>query len=236
VETQTVEQRTPIAPQTTRVWAAVRIAVGVSVIAVLLYAYTLRIAVGDANPFDYFGYFTNQTSSIAALVLIGAGVLVASGRPVPPWFVLLRGIVTAYLIVVGVIYNVLVPGTGSAPPWVSVLLHVVFPLLVALDWLLVGDRHRLPWRRLWMLLPYPLIWLIVVLVRGVSDGWVPYGFLLPERGVASLMLHILGLLAAVLFAGALVWSASRFRGVWMRENASPSAEPIFRGAPRRALR
>ena len=72
-----------------------------------------------------------------------------------------------------------------------------------------------------MLVPYPLIWLGVVLWRGVTDGWVPYGFLLPERGLGSLMLHVLGLLVAVLLAGVLVWTASRFRGVSLRENASP---------------
>lgn len=204
----------------TRVRAIVRIVTGAVVVTVLLYAYALRIVVDDGNPFDYFGYFTNQTSMIAALVLIGAGVLGVSGRPVPSWVVLLRGITTAYLIVVGVIYNVLVPGTGSAPPWVSVLLHVIFPLLVALDWLLVGDRHPLPWRLLWVLLPYPLIWLVVVLVRGATDGWVPYGFLLPERGPVSLILHILGLLVVIVLAGVAVWSVSRFRGVWMRQDAS----------------
>lgn len=219
METETETET--VAPQTRRAWGIGRIVVGASVIAVLLCAYALRIAVGDASPFDYFGYFTNQTSLIAALVLIGSGALVTTGRSVPSWFALLRGIVTAYLLVVGVIYNVLVPGTGSAPPWVSVLLHVVFPLLVALDWLLIGDRPRLPWSRLWMLVPYPLIWLGVVLWRGVTDGWVPYGFLLPERGLGSLMFHVLGLLVAVLLAGVLVWTASRFRGVSLRENASP---------------
>lgn len=220
-ETETENEIETVAPQTRRAWGIGRIVVGASVIAVLLYAYALRIAVGDASPFDYFGYFTNQTSLIAALVLIGSGALVTTGRSVPSWFALLRGIVTAYLLVVGVIYNVLVPGTGSAPPWVSVLLHVVFPLLVALDWLLIGDRPRLPWSRLWMLVPYPLIWLVLVLWRGVTDGWVPYGFLLPERRLGSLMLHVLGLLVAVLIAGVLVWTASRFRGVSLRENASP---------------
>lgn len=221
METETETENETVAPQTRAAWGIGRIVVGASVIAVLLYAYALRIAVGDASPFDYFGYFTNQTSLIAALVLIGSGALVTTGRSVPSWFALLRGIVTAYLLVVGVIYNVLVPGTGSAPPWVSVLLHVVFPLLVALDWLLIGDRPRLPWSRLWMLVPYPLIWLVLVLWRGVTDGWVPYGFLLPERGLGSLMFHVLGLLVAVLLAGVLVWTASRFRGVSLRENASP---------------
>ena len=117
------------------------------------------------------------------------------------------------MIIVGVVYNVLVPGTGSAPAWVSLTLHTVFPVLLVLDWTLVGDRPRLPWRRLWTVLPYPVLWLVVVLVRGITDGWVPYGFLLPERGSASLAAHVAGMLAALLVAGAAVWSLSRFRGL-----------------------
>jgi hypothetical protein len=194
---------------------------GLVITAVLVYVYALRIAVGDGNPFDYFGYFTNQTSLLTSLVLIVTGTLAILGRRVPPSLAVLRGIATAYLLVVAVIYNLLVPGTGSAPPWVSALLHIVFPLLVALDWLLVGDRPRLPWRRLWLLLPYPVLWLTTVLIRGVTDGWVPYGFLLPERGIASLIVHIVGLLAAIIAAGALVWTASRSRGLYLRAAERP---------------
>lgn len=188
-----------------------RVAAGVLVGAVLGHAYALRIAVGDGNPFNFFGYFTNQTSLLASGVLIALGALVIAGRRVPDWLSLLRGIATAYLLVVAVIYNVLVPGTGSAPAWVSLVLHVLFPILVALDWLLVGDRPRLQWKHLWLLLPYPVVWLVIVLIRGVTDGWVPYGFLLPERGLVSLLLHIVGLLVAIIVAGIVVWMTSGVR-------------------------
>jgi hypothetical protein len=193
--------------------AAARVVGGLLVTVVLAYAYALRIFVGDGNPFNYFGYFTNQTSLLAGLVLIATGVLTLTGRPAPAALDLARGITTSYLLIVAVVYNVLVPGTGSAPPWISVLLHVIFPALVALDWLLIGDRPRLPWRTLWLVLPYPVLWLTTVLLRGATDGWVPYGFLLPERGLGSLVTHIVGLLAALILAGCVVWLASRFRGL-----------------------
>lgn len=186
---------------------------GIVVVMVLLYGYSIRIAVGDTNPFDYFGYFTNQTSLLASVILIVTGVLALRGGRISPTLILLRGIATSYLLVVAVIYNLLVPGTGSAPPWMSALLHVVFPVLVACDWLLIGDRPPLPWRKLWLLVPYPALWLGTVLIRGATDGWVPYGFLLPERGWASLIAHIVGLLAAIIAAGALVWTVSRSRGL-----------------------
>lgn len=194
-----------------RTIGAMRVGIAAAVVVVLAYAYALRIAAGDANPFDFFGYFTNQTSLLAAVVLGVVGGRLIAGRPVPSWLTTVRGVVTAYLIVVAVVYNVVVPGTGSAPAWVSFLLHGVFPVLVLLDWIVIGERPRLPWRMLWTLLPYPAVWLTVVLIRGVTDGWVPYGFLLPERGLPSLAAHFVGLIAAIVGAGGVVWAISRIR-------------------------
>ena len=166
---------------------------------------------GDANPFDYFGYFTNQTGSFTAILFIALGVAGLAGRAVPAWLHTVRGVAVTCLIVVAVIYNLLVPGTGSAPAWVSISLHIVFPLLALADWILVGDRGPIAWRHLWFVLPYPVLWLTVVLIRGRTDGWVPYGFLLPEGGIPSLLVHIGGMLVALLIAGSLVWTLSRVR-------------------------
>lgn len=195
-------------------WLAVaRISVGTGIIVILTLTYVWGIPEAGASLVDYFGYFTNQTSLLTSLVLIATGSAVLAGREPPGWLVLARAVATSCMIIVGVIYNTLVPGTGSAPPWVSAILHICFPALVVLDWLMARDRSALPWRRLWVVLPYPMVWLTVVLVRGVTDGWVPYGFLLPERGIVSLALHVVGLLVALIAAGALVWAASRWRPV-----------------------
>jgi len=183
--------------------------IGALTLAVLGYAYSLNIAAGDGNPLDYFGYFTNQTSLIMGVLLITTGILTIVGRQGPDWLTPLRGVATTCLIVVAIIYNTLVPGTGTAPPWVSAILHVILPAFVVLDWVLVDDHRPLRWHRLWIVLPYPLVWLVVVLARGATDGWVPYGFLLPENGTLSLGLHIAVLLSALTLAGAVVWWTSR---------------------------
>lgn len=191
-----------------RLVGSARVTIGVVVIAILVYAYGLAAIAGNPSPFDYFGYFTNLTSLLTCGLLIASGVLLRAGGEAPDWLTPLRGVAAACMIVVGAVYNVLVPGTGSAPPWVSAALHIVFPLLVLCDW--IADRSRPPrWRHLWVVLPYPLLWLVVVLIRGATDGWVPDGFLLPERGIASLLLHIAGLFGALLAAACLVWLAAR---------------------------
>ncbi|MBP1327438.1 hypothetical protein JOF28_002670 [Leucobacter exalbidus] len=187
----------------------VRVVLGLAVIGLLIYLYLREAAAGAPNPFDFFGYFTNQTSLLACAALICTGVRSLAGRAALPWLASVRAVTVACMIIVAVIYNTLVPGTGSAPAWASAILHIVFPAWVLIDWAVVPDRGVLPWRRLWIVLPYPLLWMAVVLTRGATDGWVPYGFLLPEHGAASLMLHMAGLLLALVVAATAVWGLSR---------------------------
>lgn len=99
---------------------------------------------------------------------------------------------------------------------------------MALDWLLLAPPKPPRWRELWVVLPYPVAWLAVVLVRGATDGWVPYGFLLPDRGVASLLLHVSGLLLTLIVAGALVWGSARFVDARRRsfDRGRPAPQPV----------
>ncbi|MGJ0388262.1 Pr6Pr family membrane protein [Microbacterium sp. CGR1] len=218
-------------PRPPRAISALRLLVGGAVAGILLYTYVLGIPRQGASLIDYFGYFTNLTSLLTAGILITSGVISLRARTVPSALTSARAVAVACMIIVGVVYNVLVPGTGSAPPWVSATLHTIFPLLLVLDWIFVADRSPLPWRRLWMVLPYPVLWLGVVLVRGATDGWVPYGFLLPEHGVASLAAHAAGLLVALLASGALVWAISRVRlpRPSRSSGARPAVSPRERG-------
>jgi hypothetical protein len=199
-----------------------RMVVGIVVIGVLVYTYVLGIPAGRADPFDYFGYFTNLTSLLAAGVLIAVGArTLRDGRP-PAWLHLTRGAAVTAMIVVALIYNLVVPGTGTAPGWVSVTLHLAFPLLLLVDWLVIADRPPLEWRRIWLVLPYPLLWVGVTLVRGVTDGWVPYGFLLPSRGVAQLAATVGMLMATLLVCASLVWAMSRIRVFEVAPQMPPS--------------
>lgn len=211
-----------------------RVSAGGGVIGILLFTYVIGIPHQGASLVDYFGYFTNLTSLLTSGVLIATGLLSLRRRSIPAPLISARAVAVACMIIVGVVYNVLVPGTGSAPAWVSVALHTVFPVLLVLDWILIGDRAAMPWRRLWLVLPYPVVWLGIVLVRGITDGWVPYGFLLPERGSMSLTLHVVGLLAALLASGSLVWALSRVRGLGTPGRSEESVDQALAQPYRRA--
>ncbi|WP_198416780.1 Pr6Pr family membrane protein [Cryobacterium zongtaii] len=170
------------------------------------------------NPFNFFGFFTIQSNLLAAAALSATAVLVLLGRTAPAWLVLARAATTAYMIVVGLVYNTLLVGLpgGVELPWANTVLHVVFPVYCLLDWALVADRGPLPWRRLWVVLVYPVLWCAVVLVRGATDGWVPYPFLNPVTGYGSVLLYVLLIAVAVITAGAAVFGLSRLRPVTVR--------------------
>ena len=109
---------------------------------------------------------------------------------------------------------------GGVPvPWANVVLHVVTPVYGIVDWLLFRDRVRLPLDRLWVVLFYPAMWLAVVLLRGATDGWVPYPFLDPHQGYAAVTGYCLVILVAFLIVGALVFWGSRIG----RRAVSPAA-------------
>lgn len=161
------------------------------------------------HPFDFFGFFTIQSNLLAAAVEAAAGLTLLRGRTAAG---LLRGAATTYIVLTGIVYNTLLVGTGAVEvPWANQVLHVWVPLLVLLDWVLVGDRAPLPWRTLPAVVPYPLVWLVVVLIRGATDGWVPYPFLDPALGYGVVAAYAGGITALVLLIAAAVWAASRLR-------------------------
>ena len=159
---------------------------------------------------NLFGYFTIQSNVIAAASFVVGAVALLRGRPLLPT---LRGVAVVCIGLTGVVYNTVLVGLdgGVALPWANTALHAVVPALALLDWVLVADRPPLRWSRLWWVVPYPLVWLAVVLVRGATDGWVPYPFLNPANGYGSVALASLGVTAAVLVLAVLVWALSRVR-------------------------
>ena len=184
----------------------------VAVLIVVAVAATLVETASRAaiNPFNFFGYFTLQSNIIGAAVLVIAA-LPRSRRD--DRVLLARACAATYLVIVGVVYATLLAPLGAAGgvpvPWANTVLHIVTPLFFAADWLFAPDRRRLPWRLIWVLLLYPLVWCAVVLVRGATDGWVPYPFLDPADGYGSVAFFVLLIALAVVVVGAGVWGASR---------------------------
>ncbi|MDY0911558.1 Pr6Pr family membrane protein [Rathayibacter festucae] len=209
---------TPISPA--RGTRALRILLAVLRIAVALtvLAAVTATAVDSASrtpliPVNFFGYFTIQGNLLMAAVLLITAAQSLAGRAQSQTMALVRGATTSYIIVVGLVYNTLLIGLagGVTLPWANAVMHLLFPVYGLLDWIFFTDRPPLPWRRLWVVTIYPIVWLVVVLIRGATDGWVPYPFLSPSIGYDRVAVYVLVVAAVFVLSGAVVWALSRLQ-------------------------
>ncbi len=110
----------------------------------------------------------------------------------------LRGAVVLYVLVAGVIWNLLLTdySTGYTPA--NILLHIVVPALATIDWLLVGRGQRSV--RHWQ----PLVWLVypaayvaaALLVLNTAGRRAPYYFLDPDSVGMTVVVTNTAMLAA----------------------------------------
>jgi hypothetical protein len=192
-----------------RVVAKVRLAV-VALISSAVIATVIETASrATINPFNFFGYFTIQSNLFGAVVLALAAFAPQRWRDL---IVILRACAATYLILVGIVYALLLAPLGAAGgvpvPWANVVMHIATPLYFAVDWLVAPDRRHLRWRQAWLVLVYPLLWCVVVLIRGATDGWVPYPFLDPDTGYDAVAVFIGIITIAVTVVGIAIWATS----------------------------
>jgi hypothetical protein len=202
-----------MAVNTLRVVAASRLLVAAMILAAVIATFAETASRIAINPFNFFGYFTVQSNLIGCCVLILSVVAFARDRSGSRVVLVARACATTYLIVVGVVYAVLLAPLGAAGgvplPWANVVMHIVVPIYMAIDWVLAPDRQRIPWAALGVSVSYPLLWCLVVLIRGATDGWVPYPFLDPSNGYASVAFYVALITVVVAGVGAGVWALSR---------------------------
>ena len=196
-----------------RLVAIVRLAIAVAIAVAVLATFIETASRTTINPFNFFGYFTLQSNLIGCVVLVFAAAAALRPGRSAALILLARACATTYLVVVGIVYAVLLAPLGAAGgvplPWANTILHIVVPLYFAADWVLAPDRRRLHWNNFWVLLVYPLVWCIVVLVRGATDGWVPYPFLDPATGYGSVAFFVALITVVVSAIGLAVWGVSR---------------------------
>ena len=113
-----------------------------------------------------------------------------------------RGAVVLYVVVAGILWNLLLTEYSMGYTPANILLHIVVPVLVTVDWLVVGRGERAV--RWWQ----PLVWLIypaayvvlALLVLNRAGRRAPYYFLDPDSVGIMVVLTNIGLLAAFILA------------------------------------
>ncbi len=171
------------------------------------------LADGDFVWWNFFNFFTIQTNLIGVATLAIAARF--TGRERPAWVEWLRLSATTYLVIVAIVYWVLLFPEAGPPdnPIADYTLHAVSAVAIAADWLVEGPRRRLAFTRVWVVLLYPAAWIAMALIRGATDGWVPYFFLDPANGYASIVVTIVMILLAGLVLAAVLFLATRWRAL-----------------------
>lgn len=204
--------------------AVARTAVGLGILVAIIATFADSASRGPVNPFNFFGFFTIQSNVLAVVVLIALGANGIGDRRTSPLLNVLRAVATTDMIITGIVYATLLAplgAAGGAPvPWANSAMHIVGPLFFALDWFVLGGRPVLAWSRIWIALVHPLLWLAVVLIRGATDGWVPYPFLDPAQGYGAVAAYCVGIAVAFVAVGSLVWWSSRWPSLLDGRSAS----------------
>jgi hypothetical protein len=127
---------------------------------------------------NFFSFFTIQSNILAALLLAATAVVRHAERTA--LFDAVRGAVTLYITITGVVFALLLSGHQESLDthiaWVNFVVHKLIPVACLADWLIDPPRHRLPMRTAVIWLAYPLAWFVYTLGRGPSANWYPYPF------------------------------------------------------------
>ena len=178
---------------------------------------------------NYFSFFTILSNSLTAIVLIWAALwFFARGRHAdaePPALALSLACVTTYMIITGVVYNLLLRSIpldqgSTVIPWSNEVLHLIGPLFLLADLFVGPMRRALPWRAVWAIIALPLLWVVYTMLRGplvtnpVSGDpyWYPYPFLNPNGagGWSSVLFWIVVIaIAFLVVASLIVWWGRR---------------------------
>ena len=162
--------------------------------------------------------FTYQVNVLAAVFF--AWTLFSPRADLRPG---LRGAVVLYVVVAGLIWNVLLTGQSMGYTPANVLLHVVMPVLALADWLFVGrSQGEVRWWQPFVWLVYPMVYLgLALLVLNEAGRRAPYYFLDPDSvGVAAVAGNV-GLLAAGFLALGYALTVLGRAAVAVRPRAAP---------------
>ncbi|MEW1962883.1 Pr6Pr family membrane protein [Microbacterium sp. NPDC077644] len=185
---------------------------------------------------NFFSYFTILSNLIAVVALVAGGVWMLRTRPPlrqaqgaaspePAWLATLLACASTYMIVTGIVYNLLlrgIPIAGISDVWTNETLHVVIPLVMLVDVLFAPRRRALPWGAMLTAVAFPIVWAVYTLVRANlitapatgNPWWYPYPFLDPhlQGGYLGVIAYIVGIAVAIIGVAALVVWVGRRRG------------------------
>jgi cytochrome bd-type quinol oxidase subunit 2 len=196
------------------VFGVSRTLLGLALLGSVFWQVADRVRVDLFRPTEYFAFFSITSAVLAGIVLLISGVALLRGKSESERQNIARLVAAVSMIIVGAVYHLLLGDAAIDPrdigyDWPRIpnsIIHTYAPVLVALDYLfsVKGAKPRLR-KALWVVI-YPLAWLGLSLIRGLSDGWWPYWFINPgsEGGVIGMLTYIFAIAAAFIVLGFVV--------------------------------
>lgn len=159
---------------------------------------------GVFNAANFFSFFTILSNTFAAILFIYLGFTNKTSNRLE----VVRGAVTLYMLMTGVIFAVLLAGLENirltATPWDNVVLHYIMPIVVVGDWLLHPPKKRLPLKAVGVWVLFPIAYVVYTLIRGSIVSWYPYPFLNPLQSSYAQVLTTSVIIAVFVSAAAVV--------------------------------
>lgn len=102
-----------------------------------------------------------------------------------------------FIFVVGFVYNVILRflwQPQGVQKIVDEMLHLVIPILYCLYWFFKMKVQLIQWKSILIWLIYPLVYLIVIMIRGAFSHYYPYPFVnVSDLGYYKVMLNCIGM-------------------------------------------
>lgn len=153
----------------------------------------------DFGLVNFFSYFTNLSNIFASVVFIWGTIRILRGSPNSARWEAIRGASVVYMAFVGIVFNTLLAGAdlGGLLPWVNVVHHMLMPLVVVIDWMLLPPKVRLSLRTALIWVIVPVVYTAYSVIRGALVGFYCYPFFNPALvgGYGGVALYCLVLLA-----------------------------------------
>jgi hypothetical protein len=179
----------------------------------------------DFSLINFFSFFTVDANVVSALVLLVAGTAALRGdqsRELSG----LRGAATTYMAITGIVYNLLLADLTEALQtnlqWANVIVHIVMPIVLVLDFLLDRTVHPLGLRNALWWLAFPLAWTAYTLIRGALVDWYPYPFLdHREHNYGVVALYVVGIAVAFFVVATVLAYSTR-----VLNRSAPQPRPV----------
>ena len=153
----------------------------------------------DFGLVNFFSYFTNLSNIFASVVFIWGTIRILRGSPNSARWEAIRGASVVYMAFVGIVFNTLLAGAdlGGLLPWVNVVHHMLMPLVVVIDWMLLPPKVRLSLRTALIWVIVPVVYTAYSVIRGALVGFYCYPFFNPAvvGGYGGVALYCVVLLA-----------------------------------------